>query len=93
VVYTTRVISGREITPPVGALVLHQSFSPRKSLSFFHTFFVHRLFGMPFNDERVVGGNGCAVQKTGSLSVYILLYSRRDFTLFKEGQTEKNKCI
>lgn len=72
--------------------------SLRKSLSlslFFHTFFVRRLFGMLFNDERVVGGNGHAVQKTGSLSVYIilLLYSRRDFTLFKEGQTEKNKCI
>lgn len=75
------------------------SISLRKSLSlslFFHTIFVRRLFGMPFNDERVVGGNGRAVQKTGSLSVYnilLLLYSRRDFTLFKEGQTEKNKCI
>lgn len=76
------------------------SINLQKSLSlslFFHTIFVRRLFGMPFNDERVVGGNGHAVQKTGSLSVYIILlllsYSRRDFTLFKEGQTEKNKCI
>lgn len=70
-----------KITPPaVDALIIfHQSPEKFVVIVVFHTFFVRRLFGMPFNDERVVGGNGRAVQKTGSLSVYIillLLYSR-----------------
>jgi len=78
----------------VGALIICSRKLCR--LMFFHTSLVRRLFGMPFNDERVWWVE--TVVRYGKpvlcLSILLLLlYSRRDFTLFKEGQTEKNKCI